>query len=200
MTLPFAHSPMLIGAELLYAVLDPSLHRPGFPDTPIITNGGLTYTQPLNTIASAMGTVACATGLRNFEVHRDVLGNLGDQTVFGVCEADGTLVAYASGYTSNNYISGWVNDGNGTINYGGYFDGMYGFLFDLADGTFTLEKNGAAVFTRALGAHGPLIPFIQRACNQTEPNRAVSVETFNFGQNPWSYAPGAGWSGWAKEI
>lgn len=190
----------MVGGDVLYAVLSADLHTPDYTDTPTLSNGSLTYTQSLGMAASALGTIACSSGQRHFEVHRDVLGNLADTTQFGVCETDGTIVAYATGYTTANYIGGFVNDGNGWISYGSYFDGTYGFLFDLTAETLELRKNGVAVFTRSLAAHGPLVPFIRRACNPYEPNRAVSVETFNFGQNPWAYAPGGGWSGWSKEI
>ena len=194
--IPGLQSPLLTGGEVVYAVLDGDAHMPGFPDAPILSNGDLTYTQAVGTDASAMATVACADGPRHFEFNQDVTGTWSDDTDVGLAEADGTIVARIW----NNGLGeaqGWVNDGNGQIGYGVTFDGTWGFLVDLAADTLEVRKNGTPIFSRVMGGHGPLIPFIFRGA--VAPN-TPSVETFNFGQNAWAYDPGAGWSGWSVEV
>lgn len=197
--MPFlTQSPLLIGGELVYAVLDANSHVPNYPATPILSNGGLTYTQALNTYASAVATFGLNSGKRYFEVTRDNAGHSSDSTIFGVAEEDGTLIVHVRNNTALNY-RGYVNDGSDTVNYGGSYGAgsVFGFLLDLDTDEVTGEVNGNVIFTRTMGAHGTLFPFICLGANST---RAVSVQTFNFGQTPWAYAPGGGWFGWSKEI
>lgn len=194
--IPGPQGSLLAGGDLAFAVLDSNAHVSGYPGVPILSNGNLTYTQALNTVCSAMATIGANQGGRYFEVHHDTLGNLLDNTDIGVAEADGTLVAYIWN-DGNGYIRGWVNDGNGSITYGVVGNGTIGCLLDLDGGTVTFQHNGATVFTRTLGGHGQLYPFIARGAYS---GRAVSVETFNLGASAWAYDPGAGWTGWTTEV
>lgn len=195
--IPLVQGPLLMGGDLIYAILDAALQIPGSTSPAILSNGGLTYTQSLNTSASAMATIARSSRPRYFEVTRDSVGHAADTTVFGVAEADGTIIVSAQNNGSLN-VNGYVNDGLGMVGYGGsYADGsVFGFKLDLDTSDVTVMVNGTAVFSRTMGGYGPLIPFIKRVSSSS---RAVSVETFNFGQNPWNYDPGEGWVGWARE-
>lgn len=195
--IPAAQSPLLVGGDLIFAVLDGSQHTPSYTAVPIISNGGLTYTQAQGVAASALAEFPLANGKRIFEFHQDVVGAVGDNTDVGIIDETGTTITRIWN-RGTGYMAGYTNDGNGDVDYASfYYDGDWTMLHDLDDGVLEVRKSGVLVFSRAFTFSGYAQPYVRR---YSTPGATPSVETFNFGQSAWVYDPGAGWSGWAKEI
>lgn len=188
---------LLLGGNLVYPVMDPTVHAGGYIANATVTNNGLTVTYPLNQAASATATVGLNSGRHRFEVRRDIVGDVNDSTVIGLTDSTGAWVFYAWPYASLQMNSWTPAEGNMTHASSSWtLNTVIGVGVDFDAKTVTLSRNGTVFGTRNLGgAVGTLRPAIARA-GQTD--RGVSTETMNFGTTGFWY-PAENYEPWARE-